>query len=390
MLKRLSSKIPQYLKNTPYSENNKLISIFFGLILSFILLLFLSQKSDYIKFDEVALGTDTKGYLAQIDGHSIHTTKMSEFSLLKRGFELRKLKKTALWLGNSQLHAINQYKEGQENASPILLKKLSALQTDLLTLSFANANLQEHYLVFEYSKVHLPIKILYLGIVFDDFRETGIRADLGLIFQEEEVKNNILKNALGRQLVKAYSSKSPKQTNIIYTHQEVSENYLNKLLKGNSLIWRSRDQLQGKFKLQLYRARNNIFQIDATTTRKIIPSRYRANMTALKEILSSAAASKIQVITYIVPLRHDVAYPYLKSQYLSFKKEVDEIARALGARHLDIDQLVPGKYWGVKNSTTGSKGKELDFMHFQAKGHQLLANELYKETRALNIEKPTL
>ncbi len=51
-----------------------------------------------------------------------------------------------LWLGNSQIHAINRFSPGEETASPELHRLFFRLNHYFLTFSQANANLQEHYL----------------------------------------------------------------------------------------------------------------------------------------------------------------------------------------------------------------------------------------------------
>jgi hypothetical protein len=37
---------------------------------------------------------------------------------------------------------------------------------------------------------------------------------------------------------------------------------------------------------------------------------------------------------------------------------------------------VPGELWGTKASTTVEADEELDFMHFKAAGHEILAGRL--------------
>ena len=77
-----------------------------------------------------------------------------------------------LWLGNSQLHAINQFKPGDVNAPPILFDRLRARNEYLVTFSEPNASLQEQLVLFSYLLPRLEPKALILPIVFDDFRES--------------------------------------------------------------------------------------------------------------------------------------------------------------------------------------------------------------------------
>ena len=67
------------------------------------------------------------------------------------GFQRRGSTRAALWLGNSQLHGVNQWKEGDETAPARLFAHLHERGLDLITLSQPNANLQEHLVLYAYA-----------------------------------------------------------------------------------------------------------------------------------------------------------------------------------------------------------------------------------------------
>ncbi len=79
--------------------------------------------------------------------------------------------------------------------------------------------------------------------------------------------------------------------------------------------------------------------------------------------------------------------PYDLVQYSSFKKEIKVIADKYGARYVNLENLVPAEWWGTKAATTIGGGEELDFMHFQAGGHKLLADTLLTELLLMLDEK---
>ena len=85
------------------------------------------------------------------------------------------------------------------------------------------------------------------------------------------------------------------------------------------------------------------------------------------------------MLLYIVPLRDDVKVPYDLDQYGEFKSEIQLIAKKSGVRFANFESLVPAEFWGTKSATTFGSIPELDFMHFQAGGHQLLADAIYEE-----------
>ena len=133
----------------------------------------------------------------------------------------------------------------------------------------------------------------------------------------------------------------------------------------------------------LYLFRNWIFGITPSSVRKMIPGRYRLNMQSLQAIMYSANQKDIKVLIYIVPIRDDVTIPYDLHQYNKFKSEVELAAKKESARFINIEGLIPAKFWGSKPATNLVDVEELDFMHFQAKGHEVLAEKLLSELELL-------
>ena len=108
----------------------------------------------------------------------------------------------------------------------------------------------------------------------------------------------------------------------------------------------------------------------------MIPARYEWNMKALSLIMELSELYDIQLTVYIPPLRKDVEIPYDLHEYLAFKQEVLALAEAHKVSFADLDSIVPGELWGFKASTNSKDEPEIDYMHFQGKGHELLANSL--------------
>ncbi|MFM7854544.1 MAG: hypothetical protein ACKO96_22115 [Flammeovirgaceae bacterium] len=71
--------------------------------------------------------------------------------------------------------------------------------------------------------------------------------------------------------------------------------------------------------------RNTIFNIRASSIRKMIPIRYENNMIALQKILKVCNDKKIQVLVYIPPIRSDVRLPYELAVYNKFKLQVRQM-----------------------------------------------------------------
>jgi hypothetical protein len=335
------------------------------------------------KFDELALGQGTTGYFANVDEVQVHCGDLNDANLCIDNYKnLSSKENVTLWLGNSQLHAINQKKPGDVTASAILHRVAKINSKYLLTFSQANASLQEHYLLFEYLSQKIPVTILILPVVFDDLRETGIRPSLIDAFNNHAVSVRLNNTEIGNKMLAVHRSQDASGNDMAAledTVQENSEKYLNTKLEKIWDIWEKRSTFRGNFLENLYLFRNSVFGINPSSIRRMIPGRYIMNMDALKATVQSANEQGIKVILYITPLRNDVKVPYDLEDYVKFKSELKLISQKYEARFVNFERLIPANLWGAKNATTLGGGYELDFMHFKAGGHELLAQALYDE-----------
>ena len=339
----------------------------------------LAGTGEQTNFEDAALSRESTAGYASVDGRPIHCKDGSDVDICLAGSKARGAVRSALWLGNSQVHAVNQQKTGETNAPPILFKLLSARGLDLITLTQPNANLEEHYVLFEYVRHHAPIRVLILPAVFDDMREEGLREDVAILTKDQETRVALGKTAIGAALLRSATAAGGENVDtkgISGTPQEKMESAVNTWLAGHSELWASRPELRGRFLLSLFFARNMTFGIKPTTKRKVIRGRYEANFSALKATLQAAKEDGIKAILYIAPLRGGVEIPYERSEYEKFKLDVARIASSYGARFANLETLVPDDLWGMKANTGLGEGEELDFMHFQAAGHTLLTTRL--------------
>lgn len=325
-------------------------------------------------FEEFAQGELTTSIFPRRNDFPIHISDSDEFENLKAGWIARGERPVLLWLGNSQLHAINQAKTNSLPASSLLFDSLDEMGFDLLTWSLPNANLQEHYVIFEHVRHVLPVRNLILPVVFDDFRETSIRQSLTPLF-DEKTKSALITTELGRRLLDSNEQIELERSEATSeSFQDQSEAFLDGLASQLSEVYAARAHLRGTIFAEAYLLRNRVFGIDSQTVRKMIPGRYSLNFSALQNILSAASESGIKVIVYIAPFRKDVKSPYDKIEYAAFKKEVLSLKYSNLAL-LDLDPIVPGELWGQMEDIQG-EGAGYDFMHFRDEGHKLLAEEL--------------
>jgi len=380
--------------NSVMSESNHLRSslllvlpVIIGLAILIFMSNFLGLAHNEEKLDELALGKETKIYRATYQGFPVHCNEISDGKICLEGWKKRGSRPVTLWLGNSQLHAINQMKAHDVNGVQVLFEKLASIGNELLTFSEPNASLLEHYLLYLYLRNHVPVQTLILPVVFDDMRENGVRAGLTPALNDRIVNQELSKTVIGREiLAEKKSLKSDDDlAGLNDTPQKNIEEWIVSLLTERWALWAARPKMRGQLLKNLYLWRNSAFGINAQSKRKIIPGRYKKNMEALGEILRFCAIDKTNVIIYIVPLRNDVAPPYVLKEYMRFKNEIRLLAAQHAAVFVNLEGLVPGRLWGKKDATSSNGVAELDFMHFQVGGHRLLAQALFDLLKSNNF-----
>ncbi len=351
-----------------------------ALIISFLFLQLFFGKTEKTKFEEFALGVETSTFLYSYKNYPIHITVLDSLDKFIKGWKSRGEKDIILWLGNSQLHGINQFKPGDNTSPGYFYKNLENKNYDLLAFSLPNANLQEHYLLFEYIRSILPVKELIIGVCFDDLRESGIRHDLVRITKEDFMAEVLNNSQTGISILLNNSNQNSENDDLAAldeTVQEYTETRLNNWLNKNFYLWDARTEIRGQIFTQLFLLRNIVFNVKPTSIRKMIKSRYNDNTLALEEIYSTAKESGIKIFTYILPIRNDVEAPYDLDEYQNFKSFLDSLNNSTNNILFNFENIVPAEYWGTKDATTLGGEKEIDFMHFQAAGHKILADSLW-------------
>jgi hypothetical protein len=169
----------------------------------------------------------------------------------------------------------------------------------------------------------------------------------------------------------------------LVTWQESSEAFLNRKLSDVWGLWASRENLRGLLALKMFLLRNKVFGITPQSKRRLLPARYNENVAAFESLLKAAQREQVQVLVYVAPIRHDVALPYVESEYEAFKHQVAALTAQYQMAFRNLEGLIPAALWGEKENTTGGAELETDFMHFQAPGHMLLADEMQVWLKAI-------
>ena len=361
-----------------------LASLLIGLLLAMGAMAWIS-RAPKTNFADAALAEGAVAIFVKRDQKPIHISTYEEVPEWLEGIKERDKPQLVLWLGNSQLHAVNQASKESEPASAKLHDQVAADGIDLVAASYPNANLQEHYTTLAFMLPRLDrLEAVVLPVVFDDVRETSVRENLLPLLQDEQASQELASTEIGARLVNLVGENQSEEeqtdadmAGLRNTFQEQTETFLNDFLERNWSLWEARKQARGKVFLKLYELRNYVFNITPQSKRRLIKPLYEANMAALKSALDLANQYQTKVLLYVVPLRTDVETPYVDSEYNNFKQELEALCQEYPeVTFKNFEQIVPAELWGVKSSTSISGSQELDFMHFQEPGHELLADHV--------------
>ena len=69
-------------------------------------------------------------------------------------------------------------------------------------------------------------------------------------------------------------------------------------------------------------------------------------------------------------------YIMCREQVNRYNHEIKDIAKEYKVNFISLENIVSAEFWGKKKSTTLNHEDEVDFMHFQANGHRLLAKSI--------------
>lgn len=325
--------------------------------------------------DDFALGRETRSVFGSVEYDRVHCRNIDTAQDCLEPQRNRGFQQTALWLGNSQLHAINQFESGHLTAPVSLAAALRDEGVDLVTFSQPNANLLEHYVLYEWIAEQQQIDTIILPVVFDDTREMGIRDTLTVVFDDPAFRDRLDLADLG-------IDEAELEPEVVETEErpqlarDRSEEAINGFLERSTGFNTAQLANRSQISINLFYLRNTVLGIDPTTVRPMIPRGYQMNMGALERLLSSAREREARVILYLAPIRSDISRPYDPGEYDRFTQHLQQLAQSYDAELFDFAELVPGELYGMKDATRFFSGPEYDFMHFREEGHALLADRL--------------
>jgi hypothetical protein len=279
--------------------------------------------------------------LYRYKNYKIHCTEKIDFQNCIEGLVNRNSKIKIIYIGNSQLHTINNFKNNQILISEILFKNYINDNIDIITLSLPNINFQETLWILENELKNVNFSYLILPLVLDDFREQGVRKELS----DEKIKDKLKSGST-----------------IEHGDQKIKDK-----------LQQIKDKLQhGKnnFIFNLYNLRNFLFGINSSTTRSIIKHSYYLNLKSYENIHNLMKKKNIIVFSYFAPVRQEPIKIYNASEYKIFKEKIINLNIQFNQKIFDLDNVIKSKNFGLINK------KNLDYMHFDYQGHLVLFNEI--------------
>jgi len=155
----------------------QILGLFVSVAIGGIIFSILAYSTKDFKADELALGDNTSSHIEFFEGALI-----SEICPIKRLYDSYKVfndsHNVILWLGGSQLHAINYYEKGDRLAVGYAndSAKLRNSMFRYLQVSTPNANYHDLLAIYlSFRQKGLLPDLLLIAIVYDDLKDVGIQ-----------------------------------------------------------------------------------------------------------------------------------------------------------------------------------------------------------------------
>jgi hypothetical protein len=398
-------------------------------------LLHLLAAGEHVKFENIGLGINTSGVFLKHAGDAVHCVYVSTGADCVEATRQADKRATVLWLGASQLHGVNAFKDGDKTAPWLVHDAVLKDDAWVVTFSQPNANFQEHLVIFEELLTRMKVDALVLAAVFDDMKEVGVRDEIRDGIEAPALRQRLETSDFGRRLVTRFGRSiadnaapaaapifeepglAPAEVSVAqgtqagaaaaegaaapavksdgapgpehaYLQQRV-ESTLDALMRRHSALWEDRGELRSRLIWLSHAAtrralefRNIIFGIDSTQWMiKVEGAQYDLNFAAFGDLLARAHRYGIPVLVYVAPRPTNAHFPYDLDHYSRFKSAIGAVALSNGARLINLEDSAPGDVWGQIDNGVGVL--VTDVFHFTAQGHAGLAGALTPAVREL-------
>ena len=352
-------------------------SIFVGAIL---FTLFSSSKAGFAA-GAIGLGQNTVNSFETLNANRISSDSANLDKVLETFRRYSKSgAKIALWLGASQLHAINNKKAGQYTAVWHANKLAEQRGSSLRYLQISNPNGNLHEMLCSYlalTQKGLIPDIVVVAFTYDDLKEPGIRRSAysslkllsaseiellgkaGVHIQEYQLQTQEMKN------------KAPVTRNATTnTPQQHLEQFLVDKLEAHWPAYRHRATLKSwltaSWKVPIT---SLAFRLGKRRKTYIPQSMVDWQEPALDALIRSAQKDETKVLVYKAPHRpsKDAEFYHDRKEFDRYHQKLEKKLSGNGVYWVDLESIVPSQYWGKTNDGAP------DVFHFQEEGHTRLA-----------------
>lgn len=359
-----------------------------------LLVVWCAFRGEDVALDKVGLGIGTTVHDDPLfaEGRKVLCFSISDLDQCLKDLPPARGRTRLLWLGWSQLYAINDYHPGDRVAASLMVDRLASLGVDLIAVAMPNINPREELVVYEYVRQRLHLDGLIVAAWLQGTKQEGIRPEWQAALASEPLRNRLqslpsgagilaLKEVPDAQSVPVPASQAGSQNERVSTQQMVEE-WLLRHLNESFPLWRLRNQAQGTLRLalrdskaQVLRLRNLILGLHAETWYNPIPeSRYLINVQAFTDLVEQARHDNLPILVYVPPRPTDAHFPFDPDLYARYKVQMERMAVQQGARFVNLEDCVKGPVWGKIENGAGEI--VTDYSHFTAQGHAQLATAL--------------
>jgi len=336
--------------------------------------------------------TSIKDFKSQNLGFAVNSTGVSEqfqerlvsaqTPLIKSLQDFKKENnQTILWLGASQLYTVTNPDLTPHTAVFYANKKAQNDNFRFIQYATANANLNELEIILQQFINHNAIPdYLVLGMVYDDLREIGIRAEIKRLAASNQTSTT--NQTTNKDTTLKTSEKNLNQA--VENRLKNLDYYITDLLQKNFSPYTDRSKIKAYFQSLLLRTISQIGVFIKGRPQVKVPENIQLwNMHALDRILKTANNNNIKLLIYKAPHRPgEEKFYHVRSEYDLFFKSLEKTLINKKIHYIDLERLVPKTLWGGETQLGLA-----DIFHFQEEAHQLLGEKILAEIEKMNKNK---
>ncbi len=350
------------------------------LILTTGLLLFFTANYFAKDFDAraVGIGINTTTHIAHRNGKPISAIEANTKDLLNT-MKLDASGKNIVWFGNSMLHSINNYQDGNKLAVEYVSDFLDSLNStqNIYQFSAPHLNMVEMLVYINHIRdSEIKISTLIIPINFRGFQTTKIRSELKELKGFNELgkslmsQTGILSDHIRKENINANTnSKGDSEEK---TWQDQSESSINNWLNNHIPLFAFRENTRTSIEFMPKYTIRKVFNHGKDPSVIANPKDVEINQAALQEIIDLCKANDIRPVLYQIP------HPGIQSYFFYNKDDYNSFFASMNQYCMNIqipfysrtEHCIPANLYGKTDEGVP------DVFHFQDEGHKQLSREI--------------